>query len=132
MTSIDPDAMTAYQRKVLELWPATEAFAGAVDPVGRAKAVSEGQVDDAMLIDLLDKLGTSCESVDDASRHVSDAADAIGRRFRDASTAEERISAGDEVTRIFSPLRTIAARLWDLESEGWRLNPMYQPQLARK
>jgi hypothetical protein len=127
MTTIDPDAMTAYQSKVLELWPATEAFAGATDPTGRAKAVSEGKVNDLTLIDLLDKLGTSCESVDDASRHVSAAADAIGLRFRDASTVEERISAGDEVARIFGPLRTIAARLWDLDSDGWRLNPMYRP-----
>jgi hypothetical protein len=120
MTTIDPDAMTAYQSKVLELWPATEAFAGATDPTGRAKAVSEGKVNDLTLIDLLDKLGTSCES-------VSAAADAIGLRFRDASTVEERISAGDEVARIFGPLRTIAARLWDLDSDGWRLNPMYRP-----
>ncbi len=125
---VDSEAMTGYQRVLLEGWPSAgngpfERFAGAVD---RAEAVEAGVVDDPVLLDLLGKLGTSCPDVDTAARLVSEAADEIGMRFRAPGGKFGETAAGDAVVRYFGPLREIAARMWRLDNGEWRVNPMYR------
>ena len=129
MSAINPDKMTAYQRVLLEGWPPEgippfERFTG---PIDRAEAVESGAVTDPILLDLLEKLGTSCACIDDAARYVSEAADALTTKRERAATYEEQAAAWDEVKRIYGPLRNIAVRLYrELDNSQWRENPMYE------
>lgn len=130
MSFINPDRMTAYQRVLLEGWPpkGIPAFERFIGPIDRAEAVEAGAVTDPILLDLLEKLGTSCECVDDAARYVIAAADAVGEKHKKAPTYEAHLAAGEEVKRIFGPLRNIAVRLWrELDNSESRENPMYEP-----
>lgn len=129
MNVVNPHQMTAYQRVLLESWPAEgippfERFMG---PIDRAEAVEAGAVTDPILIDLLEKLGTSCACIDDAARCVSQAAIALAKKRAQAATCEEQSEAWDEVRRLFGPLRNIAIRLWrELDNPEWGENPMYE------
>jgi hypothetical protein len=126
---VDPDALTGYQKVLLEGWPAAHLvgfgrFLGAYE---RAKAVADGKVEDTLLLDLIEKLGASCPDVDTAARHVTEAADSIGLKFREAGGGFGETSSGDDVVRYFGPLREIAAKMWRLDDSEWRENPMYRP-----
>ena len=128
--------MTAYQRVVLERWPSGGAsslislpdppgayilrrFMGALD---RAEAVAAGAIPDPVLLALLDKLGSSCETVDDASRIISATADELSQALNDPNAS---IEARQTSLRLVGPLRTMASRVWDVERHGWRVNPRY-------
>jgi hypothetical protein len=125
MQVVDPGNLTAYQGLVLHAWPAEgiEAFRSRTGAVDRAQAVAAGLVEDRVLTDLLARLGDTCESVDEASRHVAEAADAIGEAFRKPGAPA---GAADEVRRLFGPLREMASKIWALDSTEWRINPRYR------
>lgn len=121
--SFDPDALTNFQRVLLESYPANnEAFRRFAGPIDRAEAVAAGAVEDPLLDDLLGKLGPDCASIDEASAAVTAAADATAQRA-EALRGTPGQEWSDQAL-LMGSLRTAAARLWSVsEPSRGRISP---------